>query len=168
METLTRNDWKEGLIDVCDFLRVEMIQFLSDENRYFGRVKSYMNNIRDALNRVSKDTTEEKAERYGRILGILRSTIYSEFKRLGYRRLSPADRIIVIFRKILEIISDIESDENFKYDREVGTLKKVINKLFDNICIRGKYDSLTKLTDLIQSSVLSGEYGKFSCDVLDL
>ena len=41
--------YKEGIFDVCTYLLSEMKVFLEIENRYYGRVKSYMNNIRDAV-----------------------------------------------------------------------------------------------------------------------
>ncbi len=165
---ITLTEWKEGLIDVCGFLRIELIQFLKDEGRYHGRVKSFMNNIRDAVAVLESQTTEDEIEVYGRVLSVIRNTISSEFRRLGYRRLSPADRVIVLIHRIVEILENDTVNENFRYQRELGIIKKVIDKLFDNIRTRGKMDELPTLTDLIKRSMETERCGKFRCDVLDL
>lgn len=156
---------------MCSFLHAEMILFLKDEGRYFGKVKSFMNNLRDAFWSFEGGTTEEEMDSYGRVLGVLRSTIYREFRRLGYRRLSSADRVICIMKKILELIDEIELEESegeFRYTREVNTCRKVINRMFENICIHGKNDDLTILSDLILESANSERYCKFTADMIDL
>ena len=165
---ITRTEWKEGLLDVCDFLYTEMIVFLKEENRYFGKVKSYMNNIKDALRRCCLGATQSEIDTRGRVLNQIRGAIYSEFKRLGNRRLSTADRVIVIFRKILELNYRIEPETEFRFSREMGTMKKVIDKLFDNICLKSKNDSLWKLSTVIQESSESEKWSPYTCDVLDL
>ena len=165
---ITVTEWKEGLLDVVSFLRVEMIQFLKDEGRYYGKVKSYMNNLKDALRPLEANTTADEIVVYGHVLGVLRNTLYAEFRRLGVRRLSPADRVIVIIHRILDIIENDTVNEGFRYQRELGTLRKVIDKMFDNIRTRSKTDNLGQLTNLIKDSMATEKYGKFQCDVLDL
>lgn len=161
--------YKEGIFDVCTYLLSEMKVFLEIENRYYGRVKSYMNNIRDAVKDSEKKTNEEDFDTYGRILYILRPQIYKDFSRLGKKKLSPADRIIVIIHKILSILESIDlQDEIFKYEREARIINKVITKMYDNIRNRGKEDSLYYLTDLIIQSISQERFGKKIYDQLDL
>jgi hypothetical protein len=73
--TITKTEWKEGLLDVCDFLYTEMIIFLKEENRYFGKVKSYMNNIKDALRRCCLGATLSEIDIRGRVLNQVRGAI---------------------------------------------------------------------------------------------
>ena len=152
---------------VCNPLRTELINFLTDEGRYYGKVKSFINNIRDALADIVNNTTPEELDKYERVLGIIKGTLYKEFRRLGRRRLSPADRTIVLFNKLLDLIDEIPSDD-FRYERGIRTMKKVITKLYDNIRNPGKKDSLFALTELIQSSVSSEKWYKFRINTLDL
>ena len=164
---LNSTEWKEGLMDVCGFLRIEMIQFLKDEGRYYGVVKSFLNNLRDSLEHQESKTTPEEIEKYGRVLNLIKSSLCNEFRRLGRRRLSPADRVIVMYKKILELIDEIQVD-NFRYHREISTMKRVIGKLWGNIRNNGKNDSLFALSELIRSSVSKEASGRFRADVLDL
>ena len=164
---ISSTEWKEGLMIVCNPLRTELINFLTDEGRYYGKVKSFINNIRDALADIVNNTTPEELDKYERVLGIIKGTLYKEFRRLGRRRLSPADRTIVLFNKLLDLIDEIPSDD-FRYERGIRTMKKVITKLYDNIRNPGKKDSLFALTELIQSSVSSEKWYKFRINTLDL
>lgn len=164
---INSEDWKKGLTVVCNPLRTELINFLTDEGRYYGKVKSFMNNIKDALSDILSGITPEELDKYERVLGVIKNTLYKEFRRLGRRRLSPADRTIILFKKILDLSEDIPSDDA-KYERGIRTMKKVITKLFDNIRNPGKNDSLYALTELIQSSVESERWCKFRINSLDL
>jgi hypothetical protein len=76
--------------------------------------------------------------------------------------------VIVIIYRILDIIENDTVNEGFRYQRELGTLQKVIGKLFDNIRTRGKSDNLGSLTNLIREAMSAERYGKFQCDSLDL
>lgn len=167
---ITAEQYREGIYDICSFLYSEMKYFLEKENRYYGKVKSFMNNLRDAFQSSDQKITEDDLEVYGRVLYIVRFQIYKDFSRLGQKRLSAADRIIVIIKKLLDLSENIpiESEEEYRFERETRTIKKVITRMFENIRNRAKEDSLYTLSNLVTQSVSEEKYGKISYNTFDL
>ena len=151
-----------GLLDVVEFLFVELEDLLKKEDRYFGIVKSYTSSIREAYSRINSKVEEEDIDIFGRILFLYKPLIIKEFRRLKGRRLSPADACITIIHKLLEIISEYE------IGGEVKTVSKVIGKLWDNIRNTAKNDSLYYFSDLIKSTMKKGEVGKYPSSQLVL
>ena len=129
-----------------------------------------MNNLRDAFQSSDQKITEDDLEIYGRVLYVVRFQIYKDFTRLGQKRLSAADRIIVIIKKLLDLSDNIpiESEEEYRFERETRTIKKVITRMFENIRNRAKEDSLYTLSNLITQSVAEERYGKISYNTFDL
>lgn len=150
-----------GILDVIDFLVVDLTEQLKEENRCFGIVKSYLKSISDAYGKIYPDVTEDDIEVYGRILYLLKPLLRKEFKRLVNKKLSHADSIICIIRKLLIIIEEVPE---FIYKKELGTIKKVIDRLYDNIRNRSKKDSLFNLANTIRTFMSEGKVGKYCLD----
>lgn len=166
---ITAEQYCEGIYDICSFLYTEMVYFLEKENRYYGKVKSFMNNIRDAFQSSNQKISEEDIEIYGRVLYIVRFQIYKDFTRLGQKKLSPADRIIVLIKNLLDLSDNIIINrDEYKFEKETRTIKKVIYRMFENIRNRGKEDSLYTLSNLINQSITDEKYGKISYNTFDL
>lgn len=166
---ITAEQYCEGIYDICSFLYTEMVYFLEKENRYYGKVKSFMNNIRDAFQSSNQKISEEDIEIYGRVLYIVRFQIYKDFTRLGQKKLSPADRIIVLIKNLLDLSDNIIINrDEYKFEKETRTIKKVIYRMFENIRNRGKEDSLYTLSNLINQSIVDEKYGKISYNTFDL
>lgn len=168
---LTREHYVLGVLDICDFLYSEMTYFLQEEDRYYGTVKSYANNLRDCFRSISKDPAGwENIDSLGRVLYVLRPQIYKDFSRLGQKKLSGADRIICIMRKLLELSAEVCRESNIPqpYPKETKTIQKVLGKLWDNIRNKAKSDSLYSLSDLFRTASGTGRWGKYSYDILDL
>lgn len=155
-----------GLIDLCSFLFSELETFLEEEGRYFGITKSYMNSINSSLSKIYSETMDEDIEIYERILFLYKPCIVKEFRRLCSRRLSPGDAVIVLSRKILEIC--VPCPEDFKYSKELKTIRKIIDKFWDNIKNNNKKDSLYILSGIIKTYKASGQVGKFGMSQLNL
>jgi len=153
--------YTDSLLDIIDFLFTDLIVLLKEENRCFGIVKSYIHSIYTAYEKIHADTDEDSIETYGRILFLFKPLLKREFNRLVDKRLSPADADICIIRKILGIIDEVE-DYHFK--REVGTIKKIIDKLWENIRNRAKKDSLFVLASTVRNHKLTGSIGRHSLD----
>lgn len=151
-----------GLLDIVGFLCSELVQFLIEENRYFGISKSYIKSINDALSKITDNVPPEEVDFYGRILFLLKPIIMKEFNKLRSRSISSGDSIIIIIKKILEIVSGRE----YRNNREVRTLRKIINKFFDNIRHRRKNDSMYNFSNIIKTCMEKGIVGKFTLDHL--
>jgi hypothetical protein len=150
-----------GILDVIDFLVVDLTEQLKEENRCFGIVKSYLKSINDAYSKIYPNITEDDIEVYGKILYLLKPLLRKEYKRLVNKKLSPADSIICIIRKLLNIIEEVPE---FIYKKELGTIKKVIDRLYDNIRNRSKKDSLFNLANTIRTFMSEGKIGKHCLD----
>lgn len=146
-----------GILDVIDFLVVDLTEQLKEENRCFGIVKSYLKSISDAYSKIYPDMTDDDIEVYGKILYLLKPLLRKEYKRLVNKKLSPADSIICIIKKLLNIIEEVPE---FIYRKELGTVKKVIDRLYDNIRNRSKKDSLFNLANTIRTFMSEGKVGK--------
>lgn len=151
-----------GLLDVVDFLYFEMKQFLVAEDRCFGIVKSYIHSIDEAFGKIMADVREEDLPTYGRILYLYKPLLRKEFSRLTSKGLSSADAVIVIIRKILTIVEEVS---DYDHRREVRTIKKVIDKLFDNIRNHVKKDSLYGLGNTIKTYMSEGKVGRYPHDI---
>ena len=88
--------YQEGIFDICDFLVVELTQFLKDEGRYKYRMIEYIKSIKDQFSKTYKSQTEEDINIYGRVLYVINRSIIKDYQRLRQKRLTPADSLICI------------------------------------------------------------------------
>ena len=164
-QTVDEMTYALGLLDIVDFLFVDMQQLLKEENRCFGIVKSYIHSISEAYRKINEGVGEDKIEIYGKILYLFKPLLRKEYKRLVERRLSPADADIGIMRKILSIIEEVP---DFVHKRELKTIKKVIDKLWENIRNRSKKDNFFNLANQIKTYMSKGQIGKHPLDQFTL
>lgn len=153
-----------GLLDVTSYLCSELTSFLIEEERYVGITKSFMHSINDAFISINKDVEEDDIDIYEKILFLYKPIIVREFNRLKSKSLSPGDSTVIIIKKIIEIVSGHE----YKHNRELRTIRKVINKFFDNIKNRAKKDPLYNLSNTIKTYMEKGAIGKYSLDHISL
>lgn len=153
------------LLDVIEFLSIELTEFLKKEGRFFGLAKSYMNSIKDSYSKLNKNILEEDMEMFDRVLYLFKPLIISEFNRLKQKRLSEGDSTICIMKRILEIISEIQDNPNIK---ELNTVKKIIEKFYNNIKNKSKLDPLYYLSNFTRLNINNGNVGKYRSDVLNL
>ncbi len=154
-----------GLLDVLEFMKVDLVHLLEEEGRFRGVVKCFAHSMDEAYEKIWNDpelTDDNSLEIYGRILYLFKPTLLQEHKRLKQKRLSPADSLIVIIHKMLDII--VQTPENGKGLR---TLKKVIGKLFDNIKNNSKNDPLFRFSETIRIYKDCGVIGKHRLDRID-
>lgn len=161
--------YKEALYYACTMLIPSLEHYLGEEKRYYGKVKSYLDSIKGAKESGEQKMTDSDKDIYGKVLGLIRIQIKKDFMRLGNRRMSCADRIIIICRWILRIVEIIPDDpEGYKYQKESGTFSRVLEHMFDNIRNNSKNDKFTNLTKLIERSINNGEIGNISLLSIDL
>lgn len=159
--------YQEGILDICDFLVVELTEFLKDEGRYKYRMLDYIKSIRDEFDKTNKNITEEDINIYGRVLYVLNRSIIRDYQRLRMKRLSPADSVLCIMMKLIDVSESLEGGEN-RFIKEQSKIKEVIQKLYDNIRNKAKYDHLWKIENSIRDSVKINKWGTLSLDEFDL
>lgn len=154
-----------GIIDMADFIMADLRGYLVEEDRYFGIMKSYMKSIADAYSSIYGDPDIDE-EYFGKILSIHKPMLKREFQRLVYnRKLSKADSCITLLHKIYEIVFDYPG---YVHHKETETIKKIIDKLWENIRGRSKYTSLFKMANIIRSNIEECKISKYSSYKLDL
>lgn len=159
--------YQEGILDICDFLVVELTEFLKDEGRYKYRMLDYIKSIRDEFDKTNKNITEEDINIYGRVLYVLNRSIIRDYQRLRMKRLSPADSVLCIMLKLIDVSESLEGGEN-RFIKEQSKIKEVIQKLYDNIRNKAKYDHLWEIENSIRDSVKINKWGTLSLDEFDL
>lgn len=159
--------YQEGILDICNFLVVELTEFLKDEGRYKYRMLDYIKSIQDEFNNMNKNVTEEDINIYGRVLYVLNRSITRDYQRLRMKRLSPADSVLCIMLKLINVSESLEGGEN-RFTKEQSKIKEVIQKLYDNIRNKAKYDHLRKIENSIRESVVIKKWGTLSLDEYDL
>lgn len=164
--TISEDLFSSGLLDITDFLCSSLKEFLNKEERFLGIVKSYINSMDRAYEYFNKDLTESDADIYGKVLFLLKPLIVREFLRLRRKKLSEGDCVILMIRKILNIIKEEVSE--YSHMKEVKTLLKIINRLFDNIKHRSKTDSMYNFSNQIRILLKSGAIGKYQLNKLSL
>ena len=128
-----------GLLDVTDFLCSSLKVFLEREGRYVGIVRSYISSLDSAYEKFNESLTEDESNVYGKILYLIKPLIVKEFNRLGSKKLSDGDCVILMIRKIISIIKE---SENFSHNKELKTIFKIINRFYGNIKNKNKKDAM--------------------------
>lgn len=163
--------YREALFDITEFFYREAIYFFEREERYFGKVKNYMDKILGAYEEAWKKLDGSEVETYGKVLNFLKKQICLDFYRLKERGLTPADRLIVMVGKLLYIINELETREGTvgesRFAEELKIVKKYTSKMWLNIKSRAKTDSLFNLSNRIYDMIDSGKVGKYTTDLLD-
>ena len=155
-----------GLLDVVNFLVVDLWKQLEDENRLRGIVKTYQRKVNTALEGTSYcGYSESEILLFGKILYLHKGLLRKEFSRLVARKLSQADASITIIRRLLNIILEVE-DVNNRSDIE--KIKEVIDSLWNYIKNRSKNDSLFNLADTVKTNLNLGNLGKYALDEFTL
>lgn len=155
------DQYSAGLLNMVDFLIVELEKFLERENRLKGIVKIYLNNLNTAFQKIYVGRTIQDTEIFCKILYLFKPLLINEFKRLTKKKLSRADTVITIARKIVLILLE---QKDFRYRSEAGTIEKVLGKLWENIRHRAKNDALFYLSLQIRNFMDQGKVGKYPLD----
>lgn len=150
-------DYLRGLLHIVYFLFNDLEKLLFLEGRYFGITVIYMGIVRSSYRKIREDDTQEDLSNFGRILYLFKPQIMREYKRLRKRKVSEADCVIAIIKKILDIV--IEDKDN-QYYKNIKNLHKLTTKLFDNIRNHNKNSNMYSLVSSLKSYINSGIIGK--------
>ncbi len=155
---ISEYDYLRGLLHIVYFLFNDLEKLLFIEGRYFGITVVYMGIVRSSYRKIKENDTEDDISNFGRVLYLFKPNIMREYKKLRRRRVSEADCVISIIKKILDIV--IEDKDNPQY-KNIKSLHKLITKLFDNIRNSGKNSSMYSLVSNLKNYINSGIVGKY-------
>lgn len=151
-------EYLRGLLHIVFFLYIDLEKLLFIEGRYFGITVIYMGIVRSSYRKIKENDTLDDNEIFSRILYLFKPQIMREYKKLRHRRVSEADCVITIIKKILDII--IEDKDNLYY-KNIKNLHKLTTKLFNNIRNSGKNASMYSLVSNLKNYINSGIIGKY-------
>lgn len=151
-------DYLRGLLHIVSFLFNDLEKLLFIEGRYFGITIIYMRIVRNSYRKIKEDDTSEDIENFGRILYLFKPSIMKEYKKLRRRRVSEADCVITIIKRILDIIITDKDNPHYK---SIKAIHKLSTKLFDNIRHSGKNSNMYSLISNIKNYINSGIVGKY-------
>lgn len=150
--------YASGLTRLVEYILVDLNDLLEKEGRRFGIVISYLDSIYQECQKMVLDNDDDTSKR---IIYLFKPLIISEHKRLVRKHLSKADSVITLLRKLLEIIEEID---DFPYLKEIDSLKKIIDKLWDNIRNKSKYTNLDYMEKTIKGFLEDGIVGKYGVE----
>lgn len=152
---ISESDYYVGLVYLLRCLFSDYFSYASEEDRLRGIMLRYQDEINGAFfDYFSTNLTEERQDSCGRVLFLYKKLIYTEFKRLN-KRLSPADRVMVIIKRILEFLDAEDSLQ----DSNLVEINEISTKLYDNIRWRQKFSSLKHLMTTISDYLDEGFIG---------
>lgn len=155
---ISENLYSLGILNIVDYLVVELEKFLVVEDRYKGIMRTYLSNIDGILRKVYRGKTILDTEVFQKIVYLYKPLLQKEFARLLKKRLSRADIVITMIRKLLLVVGDMRSSE---YLLEAKSLLKIIDTVWDNIKHPGKNDPLYNLAYNIREYASLGYIGKY-------
>ncbi len=150
--------YASGLIRLAEYLMVDLSDLLEIEGRRFGIVLSYLNSIYQECQKMEISEDDETSEK---VIYLFKPLIISEYKRLCKKHLSKADSVITLLKKILEIVAKVDE---FQYQKEVGSLQKIIDSLFNNIRNKAKLTNLDRFEKIIVEFIEDGVIGKYRAE----
>jgi hypothetical protein len=150
--------YASGLTRLAEYMLVDLNDLLEKEGRRFGIVISYLDSIYQECQKMTLDNDDDTSER---IIYLFKPLIIAEHKRLTKKHLSKADSVITLLRKLLEIIQGVE---DFPYTKEIESLKKIVDKLWDNIRNKSKLTNLDFLEETITDFMEEGVVGKYGAE----
>lgn len=155
-----KDEYVTGMLYVVNCLTTELFGYMIKEERCFGIVRSYWNSIEEAYDTIYENQTETDLNVGRRIMFLLKPSLIKEFKWLSKtKRLSEADSLIVLCHKILDILVEVSGD-HYVFKKEIGTIGKVITRLFDNIRNRSKEAPMYILANDLRMVIGRGVVGK--------
>ena len=153
-----------GLIDITQWLILDLKQFLKEEGRFFGIMPTYVKTIEENYKIFNSDCTEADCDIYGKIMYLFKPIILHEYRKLEQRRLSKADRLIVIIKRILDFLEPIAEKQGHKKIDCIKNINEIITKIYDRIKNNGKLLDLKYMITTMKYYMEEGLVGKICID----
>lgn len=153
-----------GLFDIIQWLVMDLENYCKEENRYFGIMPTYFKTMKDEFNNFNIGCTDDLCTLYGKIFYLYKPVIVKEFCKLETRRLSKADRLIVMMKRILDMLEEEGSKREHIKLRNIKNVNAIITKMFDRIRNDGKKAGLNWMIKVMRLNIETGIIGKISID----
>ena len=154
-------EYFQGLVPLIGFLVNDLEKFLYQEGRYFGIMVSYVHRVREILKCLRPELEEADDIIWKRIVFLYKPLILREYKKLLRRRVSKADSVICIVRKILEIVLVYAEEDTFN---NFNKIYSIFGKMYSNIKNKGKEYSMPYLSSAVAGSIEEGIVGLHKLD----
>lgn len=159
-EIIEKPLYADGVFDILSFLFVDLWELMKEENRFFGIIPVYKQSIQRSFNKVNSSITNfDDIEVYGKILYLFKPIILKNYRKLCSKHLSKADAVIVLINKISEVL---ENTTWFEHKDELKDIRKIVEKLFNNIRNNAKNADLLPLISSINYYMEQGWAGKLA------
>lgn len=151
-----------SLFDIVQWLVLDMEEFAKEEGRFFGIMPTYFMTMRNSISKFNATCTEDDCDIYGKVFYLLKPVIVNEFFRLENKKLSKADRLIVISKRLLDLISTTSKDMGYEREKlsRIEEVNVIITKMFDRIRNDGKNTELKFMINTMKDFIVSGRVGK--------
>lgn len=158
---ISEEQYADCILSALQFLILDLNTLLEKENRRYGIVISYLSSIYQAYNRISFTRDNYFKE----FIYLFKPLLVKEYKRLGTKHFSEADRVIIILKNLLDILVEIK---DYDFEKEVKTIHKVISRLFNNIRNKRKNTPIYQLNTFIKEYMELGYVGKYKVENFSL
>jgi hypothetical protein len=122
---------------------------------------TYVHKTREILKHIRPELEEGDDIIWKQIIFLYKPVILKEYKKFLKRKVTRADAIICITRKILEIILTYAEDDLFE---KFNNIYIIFNKMYANIKNKGKEYSLPLLCSVVDGSIGEGLVGLHKLD----
>ncbi len=150
------------------YLINDLEKFLDKEGRYYGSMVSNIRKIRVSIKSIEnpEDDLISQEEMINRIVYLYKPIIIQEYKKFLKKRVSKADSIICICKRIIDTVGPILYSEDFTEEEEhaVDTIKTIIESFYNNIKNRNKEYSCSTLTDLLSTCIDESLVGSYESE----
>ncbi len=152
------NSFLNSILDITSYMTYELTDLIvNDEENYdYFQIKTInnMNGVYSWFNEYE----DEDIEVFEKITYLLKPAIIYEFKRLKRKKLSASESIIIIIKKIIDLVIELNP---LLLKSEIKILKQCINRLFYKIYNKSKKDLLFEFQCLIKDFYKNGYLGKY-------
>lgn len=153
-----------SLFDTVQFLVFDLETYCKEENRYFGIMPTYFRTMKTEFSSFNRGCTDDLCNIYGKTFYLYKPVIVKEFCKLETRRLSKADRLIVMVKRILDMLEEEGSKREYVKLDNIKNVNIIITKMFDRIRNEGKKAGLNWMIKTMRQNIETGIVGKICID----
>lgn len=124
----------------------------------------HFENIEKAISHFNRGCTEDDCDIYGKIFYLFKPIIMKEFYKLDSRKLSKADCLIVMCKRILDLVETVGKECEYIKIGDIRKVNLIITKMYDRIRNRNKQLELKYMISQMKEYMEEGRVGKSQID----